>query len=81
MNFYKIFLFVMCVLPTVCMGSVSCYELGGTTYCSGSDSDGNYISTSSYTLGGTTYTTGSIGDDRVNTSSYEMGETTYYNFY
>ncbi len=39
------FLFAMLWLPMSCLAGVSCNTIGDTVYCSGHDSDGNYIST------------------------------------
>lgn len=67
------FLFIMICMPISCLAGVSCNTIGDTVYCSGRDSDGNYVSTTTNKIGNTTYTTGRIGDERVNTSSNRIG--------
>lgn len=71
------FLFVIVCMPMSCLAGVSCNTIGDTVYCSGRDSDGNYVSTTTNKIGNTTYTTGRIGDERVNTSSNRIGGTVY----
>ena len=50
MKLYTLLIVFVYLIPCVSFASVSCYELGGTTYCNGTDSDGNSIHTSSYEL-------------------------------
>lgn len=71
------FLFAMLCVQMSCLAGVSCNTIGDTVYCSGRDSDGNYVSTTTNKIGNTTYTTGRIGDDKIRTSLRNKSENMY----
>jgi hypothetical protein len=67
---------ILCICD-VFAGTISSYQLGGTTYFSGTDANGNRISGDSMTLGNTTYTT--LRDNNGNRwsgDSMNLGNTT-----
>ena len=80
-NMKKILSLLAILLPLNVYATVSCNEIFGTVYCTGTDGAGNSVNTTTNTIFGTTYTTGTIGDDSVNIQSNDIFDTTYYDFY
>ena len=63
-------------------GYSSCSTIGTSTFCSGTDSNGNYYSGSSNTIGGTTFYNGyGSGGNSFGGSCSTIGSTTFCNSY
>ena len=54
----KIFILLSVILPMSAYATVTCNELVGTVYCTGTDGAGNDVNIHVNDLVGTTYTTG-----------------------